>query len=106
DVRQAGQHLVALVTEARLDGRRLREDAVRVEEARGRPLQRARPATVEERAGARQRLDDGLRPERPGDAPPRVAPVLRQAVEEEDGIDVDVLDITRSGLDVRPPAVR
>ena len=47
-------------------------------------------------------------PDRPGDAPARVAPVLGEAVEEHDRIAVDVLDVARGALDrqLRPAAPR
>ncbi len=39
-----------------------------------------------------------LRAHRPGDAPARVAPVLGEAVEEDDRVAVDVLDVARGAL--------
>ena len=64
-----------------------------------RALQRLRAAAVEERARARDGLDDLARADRPGDAPAGVAPVLGEAVEDHDRIAVDVLDVARGALD-------
>ena len=75
-------------------------DDVRVVEQRdGGALQRLRAAAVEERPGAGHRLDDLPRADGPGGAPAGVAPVLGQAVEQDDRIAVDVLDVAGGALD-------
>ncbi|MDF2696799.1 MAG: hypothetical protein K0S65_5182 [Labilithrix sp.] len=81
-----------------LSGSLLR-DVVVVEERDRRALEGLRSAAVEERACTGEALHHRLRRERPGDAPARVAPVLREAVEDDDGIGVDVLDVTCGTLD-------
>ncbi len=85
--------------------------AVLGEELDGRALERTAAAAVEERAGARHRLDDRARPHGPGHAPARVAPVLGQAVEQHHRIAVHVLHVARRadqaavGDEVGPPHV-
>ena len=83
-------------------------DVLVLEQRDRRALQRLRAAAVEERSRAGDRLDHALGTDRPGDAPARVAPVLGEAVEQDDRIAVDVLDVARGALDrtaasTRPP---
>jgi hypothetical protein len=70
-----------------------------VEQRDGGALQRLGATTVQERAGAGDRLDHLLGRHRPRHAPARVAPVLGQAVEQHDGIAVDVGHVARAALD-------
>src|SRR6185312_9830762 len=100
------EHPVALLAKRRMDRERLLRDVLLAHERNRRALERLAPAAVEERAGARERLDDALRPERPRDAPARVTPVLREAVEDDDRIAIDVLDVARSALHREDPGLR
>src|SRR5690349_1175401 len=109
---EALEHPVALVAEGGVDGQGLLPDQLLVEKGNGRALQRPRAAAVEEGAGAGHRLDHLGGRHRPGDAPARVAPVLGQAVEDDDGIAVHVLHVAGGALDgelagaARPDIVR
>src|SRR5205823_3732794 len=100
---QPRKHPVALLAEDGLRGPRLLLHVLNAEERDGGPLQRLGTPAVEERAGARDGLDHRARPDRPGHAPARVAPVLGEPVEDDDRIAIDVLDVPGGALDGQFP---
>ena len=97
---QAGQQAIALLAEGGVDRLGLGDD-VRVGRAAGWP--RAAAASSRRRRGTSRRWRRAsmtfARADGPGDAPAGVAPVLGQAVEDDDRIAVDVLDVARGALD-------
>src|SRR5690606_13230761 len=103
---EAIEELVALLAEGAANGFRLGQGVLGREERERGALHRAGAAAVEEGARAGEGLDDAARPDGPGDAPARVAPVLGEAVEEHDRIALDVLDELGRARDGRSVSIQ
>src|SRR5690606_16672775 len=103
---QAIEELVALLAGRAANGFGLGEGVLGREQRERGALHGARAAAVEEGAGAGEGLDDAARPDRPGDAPARVAPVLGEAVEDHDGIALDVFDELGRARDGRSGSIQ
>src|SRR5262249_2860841 len=114
ELAQAAKQEVALVPERSSDCGCFGARVLGRKELDRRSLHGLRSPAVEETACTRYCIDDLARSDGPGDAPAGVAPILRQAVEQDDGIGIDVLHVpsrafhavARAGADIAVDVVR
>src|SRR5262249_5173561 len=88
---QATKQKVALLPEGSGDGGRFCARVLGRKELDRRPLHGLRAAAVEETARTGDGIDDLARSDGPGDAPAGVTPILREAIEQDDGIGIHAL---------------
>ncbi|KAI6804529.1 aminotransferase [Hortaea werneckii] len=91
--RQPLHHIIPLVAEMPLQAAHLIADLRRLEHRDRGFLERHIGPTVQVRAAGPEGFDEGLGPEDPRDAPSRQPETLRQPVDDEDVVLVDVLDV-------------
>jgi len=93
DVLETLEHVVALGLEVLLESDLLLRDMLRVKEGDGRELERVVGTTIQEGTRLRERGDQVLGTDNPAAAPARKTPVLGQAIDDDDRVDVHVFHV-------------
>ena len=94
---QALQHMVALMLEVPLERNLLLVGVHRIKERDSRKLKGMVRATVEERAGLRERGDEVRGTDDPANTEAGQAPVLREPIDDDDRVLVHVVDVGSGG---------